>query len=350
MSVFNKERLSFLDGLRGWGAVIVVLYHVWLDGFPISVTSVDVLEHVFVFNGYLAVYVFFLVSGFSLSIGYIRSGDALVLKKIAIGRYIRLALPVGFVASIFYVAQCFSLVPDPSLRPPKFQSLLTTVPNFIDFFWFHLFQVFFLWDSKKAIIFPLWTMSYEFIGSLLLTFSLWVTGGRFYQLATLVALGFVVSFINLFFGLFFCGAVFAHLYAHAKPELIKKFAWPVFFLTIGLSTQAYKLGVYAQLICAVGLFYSSIHCIPINRFFSSRVSLALGRISFPLYLIHGPVMWTIGLSLYGEVDTVFVNLAVILVSFVAAYLLVPVDTYSTYLSRAFAVVICGRRVGSAWRR
>ena len=49
------DRLDFLDGLRGWGAVAVLLFYVFVETFPISTTVTGTLRHIFMFNGVLAV-------------------------------------------------------------------------------------------------------------------------------------------------------------------------------------------------------------------------------------------------------------------------------------------------------
>ena len=37
-------RIRALDGLRGWGAVFVVLYHVFVEGLPVSAGSAGLLK------------------------------------------------------------------------------------------------------------------------------------------------------------------------------------------------------------------------------------------------------------------------------------------------------------------
>src|SRR5262245_49552116 len=88
------ERYVFLDGLRGWGAAVVLVYHYLVQVFPPSQEAASILSRVIFLNGTMAVWVFFVVSGFSLSIGYIRRRDARALTRLAIGRYPRLAIPI----------------------------------------------------------------------------------------------------------------------------------------------------------------------------------------------------------------------------------------------------------------
>src|ERR1700722_572978 len=73
----GTTRLRFLDGLRGWAAVVVLLHHVFIDGLPANALMADrsLWAKVFFLNGTLAVSVFFVISGFSLSIRYLETGN-----------------------------------------------------------------------------------------------------------------------------------------------------------------------------------------------------------------------------------------------------------------------------------
>lgn len=71
-----------------------------------------------------------------------------------------------------------------------------------------------------------------------------------------------------------------HYLSYLKPEAMYDYKW--FFL-----------------FCASSLTVGSIPQIPLlKRFFELRFNQYLGHISFAFYLIHGPVMWTIGDRLY----------------------------------------------------
>ena len=87
----GTTRLRFLDGLRGWAAVVVLLHHVFIDGLPANALMADrsLWAKVFFLNGTLAVSVFFVISGFSLSIRYLETGNGSGLGRIAAGRYLR---------------------------------------------------------------------------------------------------------------------------------------------------------------------------------------------------------------------------------------------------------------------
>src|SRR5665213_1692875 len=98
----SATRFRFLDGLRGWAAVVVLFYHIFIDGLPPDAVMADrmIWAKVFCLNGTLAVCVFFVISGFSLSIRYLETGDERGLARIAFGRYFRLAIPIFAICAI----------------------------------------------------------------------------------------------------------------------------------------------------------------------------------------------------------------------------------------------------------
>lgn len=63
---------------------------------------------------------------------------------------------------------------------------------------------------------------------------------------------------------------------------------------------------------AVFLVVSTPHISWLKRFFETRFCQYLGRVSFSLYLVHGPVLWTLGDRLYAAVgwpkDSRFLNI------------------------------------------
>jgi peptidoglycan/LPS O-acetylase OafA/YrhL len=87
----QEERLPVLDGLRGWGAIFVLLFHVFCEGLPVTAESGAFLRLLLPFSGlYAAVLVFFVVSGISLSYGYFKERQVEKLIAAAGSRYFRL--------------------------------------------------------------------------------------------------------------------------------------------------------------------------------------------------------------------------------------------------------------------
>ena len=74
-------RLRYLDGLRGWAAVSVVVFHSsWemLGGIEPSLRSVRL---VLINDGPFAVIIFFVLSGFALSTGYTHTRQDKIVRE-----------------------------------------------------------------------------------------------------------------------------------------------------------------------------------------------------------------------------------------------------------------------------
>src|SRR5271155_3597568 len=126
----GATRFRFLDGLRGWAAVVVLLHHVFVDGLPANALMADrnLWAKVFFLNGTLAVCVFFVISGFSLSIRHLDRGDGRALARVASGRYLRLAVPIFAICAITHVLLLLGLIAPAALRPPPLDAFLTFTP------------------------------------------------------------------------------------------------------------------------------------------------------------------------------------------------------------------------------
>ncbi|HEX4132514.1 MAG TPA: acyltransferase [Pirellulales bacterium] len=107
----SKDRLHYLDGLRGVASVAVVLWHNFLAFFPgavmpdVPMRSSVLEKHLYrspfsiFFAGDFAVYVFFMMSGFVISLKFFQGADSELLQKGFLRRYVRL-MPAAFVTVI----------------------------------------------------------------------------------------------------------------------------------------------------------------------------------------------------------------------------------------------------------
>jgi peptidoglycan/LPS O-acetylase OafA/YrhL len=103
----ESGRLLALEGLRGVAAIVVVIFHALLIFYEYMVfgPSVASTQHMglednlfgspfrIFFAGTFAVAIFFVLSGFVLSIGFLSKGKKIILQKLALKRYLRLMLP-----------------------------------------------------------------------------------------------------------------------------------------------------------------------------------------------------------------------------------------------------------------
>ena len=344
-------RFRFLDGLRGWAAVVVLLHHLFIDGLPANSFMADraLWAKVFFLNGTVAVSVFFVISGFSLSIRYLETGDGRALGRIAAGRYLRLALPIFAICAVTYVLLVSGLIPPAAQRPSPLDQFLGFTPSVDGLLSFSLLKVFVAYSGAESYDPPLWTMTYEFFGSFMV-FAL-IAYLRPSRLRTLLlaVLFLLLTVLQTYFALFVAGILIADL-----------------FPRIGASTAANRAGA---LLCGAGILLialpntwfaavylgggvcltaGAVFCAPVRRFFESRLSSFLGWVSFPLYLVQAAVIYALAprglefLASYGfapETQRWLLDFALVPVAFLCAIAFCPVNDFATAASRRFGASI-----------
>ena len=331
----SKARIPFLDGLRGWGALTVLLGHAFVEVFPVSDASRTTLFKIPIFNGTLAVWIFFVVSGFSLSIHFCENKNMADLRKMFVGRYFRLAIPIVITCLLVYLSFSFGLIPGHDDKLPRFQSFYSmTEPSLFETIRFSVYRVFFSYDSNESLIPPLWTMQYEIWGSFAIFSLLALIGTLKKRFVIYPVVLLIVYKIHPMYSAFLVGLCFAEAYAldifsTHKPRLhaLSTFLMiPTLYSMTLLPGQDHKF-----YLVTASLF---VFCVIANNrmadFFSNRFSRFLGTISFPLYLIHIPVFAVLSLRLYTYMgwttySAVAINLLTILVSITLAWCLVYGD-------------------------
>src|SRR5580704_15633771 len=347
----GTTRLRFLDGLRGWAAVVVLLHHVFIDGLPANALMADrsLWAKVFFLNGTLAVSVFFVISGFSLSIRYLETGNGSALGRIAAGRYLRLALPIFAICAITYALLLSGLIPPAAQRPAPLDQFLAFTPTIERLLNFSLWKVFVAYSGAETYDPPLWTMTYEFFGSFIV-FAL-VAHLRPSRLRTLLlaVLFLLLTALQTYFALFVAGILIADL-----------------FPRIGASTAANRAGA---LLCGAGILLialphawfaavylgggvcltaGAVFCAPVRRLFESRWSSFLGWISFPLYLVQAAVIYALaprGLDLLAsfgcapQLQRWLLGAALLPIAIVCAIAFCPINDLAMTVSRRFGAAV-----------
>jgi len=105
----------------------------------------------------------------------------------------------------------------------------------------------------------------------------------------------------IFYGLFFISVIFSGVPSHV-PEISYLTEAPGWYYLSFLKPEAVYDQKWFYLFWAAVCFIS---CIPriwwLKAFFETSLNQYLGRVSFSLYLVHGPVLWTLGDRLYAAV-------------------------------------------------
>lgn len=367
----NKSREFALDGLRGLGALIVLFWHLSVHFFPSAAWGAvqpaswgwESLIYNgpfgFLISGTFAVVLFFLLSGYVLTVGYLRSGETGPMYRRMIGRIPRLFIPATATTLIVYFAYRYApyysgktgidvlketgsfVFLEPYLSVKYDYSLRELLLNI---FW----QPWVSPDFTRLYNGVLWTMSIELSGSFLtmiLAMVICHTLGRraFPYAMSVLSLAPMVLYPGhgVYFSFFLFGSVIASL--DLRPVLQGPVAGIicVLLLMAGLFAGGYtgsgltsvlsftqvNLGSTPSIVLLKGfgailVLVVTLLSADISRFLSRPGFVWLGRISFSLYLIHATLIAYVGhfvfLSLEGSVALHYRTMAGAAATLVAA--------------------------------
>jgi len=376
------QRVEFLDGVRGWASFAVLLHHLLMcflvfttpflrydrERLVRDISSNNYLDFLagifvnFITDGHLAVLIFFVLSGYALSVGQLN----LAKRKLALAttsRYFRLMMPILITSLIAYLLLKLNLMFNLQVAttPEKSSGWLGTFykfdANIKDVIRFSFYDVFFNYDYVKTYNSSLWTMPIEIAGS----FMIYAYLGIFRTTEKINWKLVLPSTIALFlvkplFSCFLIGYVIAELnkkyngdyfFVFLKTKNMEIFFISIFFISATLSTY-FRNNDYEACFFASCIVLSASFSKNLKSFFSNRLSSYLGRISFPLYLIQIPIICSWSSFLYLKLPTLefdivtsnLINLfSTIALSLLSATLLLPMEkisvTYSKKIGRIF---------------
>lgn len=305
----NTRRVDWVDGVRGAAAMFVVLHHTWLSVWPAFPRNIGPWWVGWMLYGHLAVAVFIVVSGFSLSLAPMRRGDTLSGgTRRFIGRRAWRILPPYWAALI--VSTVISWV---VLQPSVAAGTVTRG------FFVHgllLQDIVGGWIPNGAF----WSIAIEwqiyFLFPLILFLcrktsivkSVGCTVALVLLAQELTRLGSPLSKIHhltpQFLALFALGVLAAHL-GHNRRAL--KLRRPLMAVGLGALAVVAALAVTQGSVWMVRQYFSidlvfgmAIACLFTVMFsgglprlrgvLASRVALKIGLFSYSIYLLHGPLV------------------------------------------------------------
>lgn len=366
----TRPRYELLDGLRGVAAFLVIWYH-FFEGF--ATTPMDqMLNH-----GYLAVDFFFVLSGFVIGYAYddrwkkdMTVGQFIVKRIIRLHPMVILSILLGAAAYIFQGSVKWDGTP---------VSLSFVIGALI----LGLFMIPVMPGAGVEVrgnseMFPLngpsWSLFFEYIGSFLYAFILHKLGKK--ALAAVVifsAVGLAAcaignmsgvyhlgvgwsmadgGFIGGFFRLSFSFSAGLLLSRAFKPRKIRGAFWICSALIAALLACPYLggnepsvwNGVY-DIICTLFVFPAIVYlgaCGNTTDRFSTSACNFLGALSYPIYIIHYPVMylfyawvWENGYK-FGQVWQVCIGLFILIVVMAWSAMKFYDTPVRRYLSKKFA--------------
>ncbi|WCB93614.1 O-acetyltransferase [Baekduia alba] len=370
-SARGGDRLAALDGLRGVAATIVLVYHVVLASVAVLGTAtaagaqpagaawraVSATPLAIAWAGPELVTVFFVLSAFVLTRAALRAGPAWRAAPYYAGRLLRLYVPVW--AAVAFATLLALLVARPAgasagnlwLEPfghavtgaGILESLTLSSPN-----------------PAVAIDAALWSLHWEVLFSLampLVVLAAPVLARRWWLLAAGAVI--VVGAASMpgavtFLAPFAIGVVLAlreddllaaagrratALLAPAAIVLLTADRW-----VPGATHDAGRGGALVLVGAALAVLAPLLHA-PTAGLLTRRAPQWLGRRSFSLYLIHGPIVVTLAFALDGPSFWVLLPVATTASLIAAALLYRVVERPAQGLARAAAAKVAARRRG-----
>lgn len=368
----SKPHYDLLDGLRGVAALIVIWYHIF-EGYAFAGGGlIETFNH-----GYLAVDFFFILSGFVIGYAYDdRWNKNLTMKDFFKRRLIRLHPMVIMGAVLGVITFCLqgSVQWDGTHVATSLimLSLLCTI-FFIPAVPGVGYEV-----RGNGEMFPLngpcWSLFFEYIGNIL--YALFIRRLSTKALTVLVALlGAALAAFAIFNvsgygsigvgwtldGINFAGGLLRMLFPFSmgmllsrnfKPMKVKGAFWICTVLLVLLLSVPYLEGT--EPLCTNGIYeaFCIIVAFPILLWIgasgtttdlkSTRICKFLGDISYPVYVIHYPIMylfyaWLIEKQLFTFAQTWQVALGVYALSILIAYLCLKLydEPIRKYLAKRF---------------
>ena len=344
------NRISYLDGIRGWASLMVVLSHL-IGLLSIKNQAFQLNSLPILYDGHFAVIIFFVLSGTVLSVNRIGK-DKTQFSQDLVKRYVRLTLPIFCTSLITYIFMKNSLFlnNELSIANYKYQDWIGSFFNFkeklIDVFMFSFFDVVFNYDRNTTYNSSLWTIYDEFCGSIAI-FLLFKYNER-HHVINLKLIFFVLTLLlykrpNI--GCFFLGYLVALQIVenNSKQSDFEEFLYLLLFGTTILIVNNFKpTHDWMNCILAFVLIFTISKSHYLKCFFFNRISAFLGKISFPLYLIQIVIICSFTSYLilnnffieFGDTVANFLILTLTLVvCFSSALLLTTIDTYSVLISK-----------------
>jgi peptidoglycan/LPS O-acetylase OafA/YrhL len=379
----RSGKLSALEGLRGVAAMVVIISHLkitFCSSFHVPLSGVGglVINRLLggLTNGFFSVWLFWVMSGFVLSLKFHSEPDAAVavlrLRDATIKRYPRLLPPVLASVLISWLllasggmsnaALGRSLGLDASGWPGQFfqfePSLLGAIKG-------GGWQAFFIYDPSRSYNPVLWTMEKEFYGSLFLfaglaLFGKWRSRWLAYLLTIAVNQKLGLAWLNSFI----VGGLLCDIYVNAdrprfrfESSVRRIFEWGSnnLYKTIAV-VMVVLLGVgppetggdMTYLLCAIAMTVIVLWDVRAAQLFSSTSLVFLGKVSFGVYLMHLPIIFSVGAPLYESCVAIF---SVTTAKLVASGILIILSLFAGWLlwyvvdrpAVAFAASLTSRR-------
>jgi peptidoglycan/LPS O-acetylase OafA/YrhL len=348
----QESRIAYLESIRGLAALQVLLLHffaAFAPGlvFPMATGSgiaaaIHLSPFFFLYDGYSAVYIFFALSGYVLTRSFERHLAQPAAQVLA--RIVRLGLPA--VAATLIAAAVMLIFGRPNVPAGEItqsawfadqwdaqlsvvSALKDGIVNALFLGYRNLPGATFLapWQQsiEQSFVAPLWTLSIEFYGSMAILLLCWSARQSRMLWFVVVTLGAAFTIRSAYI-CFFVGHLLAHAHRAERPTPQSRF-FPILSIIIGVGCcilaevwqpqwlkelcgyQSHLLfpgqfapmqqKAYGAILVLVGI----IDLQPARRLLSVPWLVERSKLSFPLYLVHWPLLFGPAAALFLLLDS-----------------------------------------------
>ena len=332
----NGTYLKHISGMKGLGALIVLIHHFFYCYYPLFVPqggSVSPIEHIpaanLLVNGNFAVCLFILLSGYLVARSaesYSEPGDyGFAIVK----RYIRLMIPLAVASILSYLLCVFHLYKIHAVSEVLSNDLTANYFRVIRFYHLPL-SVLYAPFGYSVLVGPFWMMKYILFGSfLILGVTLIIRKLRYpFQIAVIVSVMLMFVFLDVYYA-----CVLAGMLLFKGENRIRQ--WPAALRTMAaliLLVVAFWLPATQKSVMDYDLYKNSlaaflfVTAILISdilvKCIGCRIMDALGRLSLGIYIFHWPVICSLSCWMYlaWPIESTWMSLAVNFIVTVAVVL------------------------------
>ncbi len=351
----STGRLRELDGVRGWAALGVVCYHVFWETLFFRAPEMRNIVTGALFDGGLAVSIFFVLSGEALSAPFFQGKGDAAIRALAIKRYTRLAIPIFAACAMVWALANAGLVYVDRVAP--FAGREHWLTGWLDFpitfaglCQYSFIEAFTLVRPSEEWNPFLWTMGVELDGSLIvfaiLLFARDWRGLRPALLIAAILLAFAPLRATQNVSCFLVGVLFADFRAQGlfaalgRADLQRPLIVALAAVLFAAGAAAYSGHHDYKNLKAIAILFLVFATPAAGAFFRAPLSQFLGRISFPLYLVQfaviiSPMSAAMALAeshgALGRPMAYAIGLGAVGLTIVVAYAFLPVERFTAYV-------------------
>lgn len=286
------QRLKYLDGLKGFGCLMVFITHLKMFGFTHPYEAFSFINEVFFGDMFINVFLIASAYGITSSIHSNRQKGK-GLRSLILKRYLRLAIPIAFILLLSAIIHYCGLQWNNEAAALGGNKLLTefyssvTLTGLVKAMLLSPFGQLYGWLS------PAWMLKYIFYGTFMTIALVLGTEGikKWKVYAICIFFAFLFYYIDgrmIFIILGFMLYEYIQTQKKSKYDVWIAMIFFLLYLVLRAATYYFHFHRHGNISYSLALLLTIavVHSSPIQKILSSNVMLWLGKISMSVYLIH----------------------------------------------------------------